>query len=138
MGILKALWDALTMSKAQQEEAWRREDAARNARDAAAEDGKRLRELFTGMSDAQQQEWGVEAGLFEDYRFQSPTFVPLWDEHSTLGVCVPGKHDEAEFMHVSVRRKDGESTTKHVAVMFAVCHEVEDKRRWLSVCMILE
>lgn len=138
MGILKGLWDALTMSKADLEESWRREDAARNARDAAVDDGIRLRELFTGMSDAQQQEWGVEAGLYEDYRFESATFIPLWDEDSTWGVCVPGKHDEAEFMHVSVRRKDGETTTKHVAVLFAVCHEVEDKRRWLSVCMILE
>ena len=94
--------------------------------------------MFTGMSDEQQQEWAAEAELYKDHRFKSPTLVPLWDEHSTSGVCVPGKHDEAKIMDVTVRREDGATMTKKVGVMFAACHEVEDKRRWVSVCMIIE
>lgn len=138
MGTLRRLWDALTMSKAKLEESWRQQDAVMNAQDAAIEDGCRLREIFTGMSDAERQGWATEAELYEDYRFKSATFIPLWDEDSTWGVCVPGKHDEAKRMDVSVERKDGPTTTKHVGVMFAVLHKLEDKRRWLSVCMIIE
>lgn len=138
MGTLRRLWDALTMSKAKLEESWRQQDAVMNAQDAAIEDGCRLREIFTGMSDAERQEWATEAELYEDYRFKSATFIPLWDEDSTWGVCVPGKHDEAKRMDVSVERKDGSTTTKHVGVMFAGVHKLEDKRRWLSVCMIIE
>ena len=138
MGTLRRLWDALTMSKENLEESWRQQDAVMNAQDAAIEDGCRLREIFTGMSDAERQEWATEAELYEDYRFKAATFVPLWDEHSTWGVCVPGKHDEAKRMDISVERKDGSTTTKHVGVMFGVLHKLEDKRRWLSVCMIIE
>ena len=138
MGTLRRLWDALTMSKEKLEESWRQQDAVMNARDAAIEDGCRLREIFTGMSDAERQEWATEAELYEDYRFKSATFITLWDEDSTWGVCVPGKHDEAKRMDVSVERKDGSTTTKHVGVMFAALHKLEDKRRWLSVCMIIE
>ena len=138
MGTLRRLWDALTMSKEKLEESWRQQDAVMNAQDAAIEDGCRLREIFTGMSDAERQEWATEAELYEDYRFESATFIPLWDEDSTWGVCVPGKYDEAKRMDVSAERKDGSTTTKHVGVMFAVLHKLEDKRRWLSVCMIIE
>lgn len=94
--------------------------------------------MFTGMSDEQQQEWAAEAELYKDHRFESPTLVPLWDERATSGVCVPGKHAEAKIMDVTVRREDGATMTKKVGVMFAACHEVEDKRRWVSVCMIIE
>ena len=137
--VLKGLLDAFQKSRAETEASLSREDAARNARRSTAiEDGCRLREIFTGMSEEQQQKWAAKADLYQDYRFKSPTFVPLWDKDSTWGVCVPGKHDEAKIMDVTVRRKDGATTAKQVGVMFAACHELENKQRWVSVCMIIE
>ena len=138
MGILKSLWDAFTIPEEDLEESSRQQDAAMNAQDAAIEDGCRLREIFVGMSDEERDEWSTRAELYEDYRFKAATFITLWDEDSTWGVCVPGKHDEAKRMDVSVKRRDGSTATKHVGVMFAVAHELEDKRRWLSICMIIE
>ena len=137
--ILRGAWDVIEHSWAEPDESLSREDEARNARrSAAVDDGCRLRAIFTGMSEEQQQEWAAEAELYKDYRFESPTFVPLWDEDSTWGVCVPGKHAETKIMDVTVRRRDGATTSKHVGVMFAACHELDDKQRWVSVCMIIE
>lgn len=133
--MLRGAWDVIANSRAEADESERREEARRST---AIEDGCRLREIFTGMSEEQQQKWAAEADLYQDYRFESPTFVPLWDKDSTWGVCVPGKHDEAKIMDVTVRRKDGATTTKQVGVMFAACHELENKQRWVSVCMIIE